>query len=65
MFLAQTSPLFFRTCPEALIAIISNPVNSTVAIAAETLKQAGVYDPRKSVVEHNQIVLHLFLIVKA
>lgn len=37
----------FRHCPEACIAIISNPVNSTVAIAAEVLKSAGVYDPRK------------------
>jgi malate dehydrogenase len=34
-------------CPNAVIAIISNPVNSTVAIAAEVLKQHNVYDPRK------------------
>jgi malate dehydrogenase len=34
-------------CPEAVLAIISNPVNSTVPIAAEILKRAGVYDPRK------------------
>jgi malate dehydrogenase len=34
-------------CPEACLAIISNPVNSTVAIAAEALKKHGVYDPRK------------------
>lgn len=34
-------------CPEACFAIITNPVNSTVPIAAETLKKAGVYDPRK------------------
>ena len=32
------------TCPKALIAIITNPVNTTVAIAAEVLKAAGVYD---------------------
>lgn len=36
-------------CPEAMIAIISNPVNSTVPIAAEVLKQKGVYDPKKLV----------------
>jgi len=36
-----------KYCPEACIAIISNPVNSTVPIAAEALKKAGVYDPRK------------------
>lgn len=32
-----------------LSAIISNPVNSTVPIAAEILKKAGVYNPRKLV----------------
>lgn len=34
-------------CPDAFIHIISNPVNSTVPIAAEVLKQKGVYDPKK------------------
>lgn len=33
--------------PQAILNIISNPVNSTVPIAAETLKKMGVYDPRK------------------
>uniref|UniRef100_A0A1B6JRY2 Malate dehydrogenase n=2 Tax=Homalodisca TaxID=139475 RepID=A0A1B6JRY2_9HEMI len=33
--------------PKALIGIISNPVNSTVPIAAEVLKKAGVYDPNR------------------
>lgn len=28
-------------CPDAWVAIISNPVNSTVPIAAEVFKQAG------------------------
>ncbi|TEB23470.1 malate dehydrogenase [Coprinellus micaceus] len=36
-----------RAAPDACILIISNPVNSTVPIVAETLKKAGVYDPRK------------------
>ena len=36
-----------RYCPTAIIAIISNPVNSTVPIAAEILKREGVYDPRR------------------
>lgn len=36
-----------RACPKACYCIITNPVNSTVPIAAETLKAAGVYDPRK------------------
>lgn len=36
-----------RYCPKAWVAIISNPVNSTVPIAAEVLKKHGAYDPRK------------------
>ena len=35
------------SCPKALIGIITNPVNTTVAIAAEVLKKAGVYDKRR------------------
>ena len=35
------------TCPKALIAIITNPVNTTVAIAAGILKQKGVYNPAR------------------
>lgn len=34
-------------CPKACIGIITNPVNTTVAIAAEVLKQKGVYDKSK------------------
>ncbi|PYI26579.1 malate dehydrogenase [Aspergillus indologenus CBS 114.80] len=33
--------------PKAFILIISNPVNSTVPIAAEVLKAAGVFDPKR------------------
>ena len=33
--------------PRALIGIITNPVNTTVPIAAEVLKQKGVYDSKK------------------
>ncbi|KAF2175525.1 malate dehydrogenase [Zopfia rhizophila CBS 207.26] len=33
--------------PKAFILVISNPVNSTVPIAAEVLKAAGVFDPKK------------------
>ena len=33
-------------CPKAMINMISNPVNSTVPIAAEVLKKRGVYDPK-------------------
>lgn len=36
-----------KACPKAFVAIISNPVNSTVPIAAEVLKQHNAYDPRR------------------
>ncbi|XP_076761396.1 malate dehydrogenase 2 [Xylocopa sonorina] len=36
-----------EVCPKALIAIISNPVNSTVPIASEVLQKAGVFDPNR------------------
>lgn len=36
-----------RVCPQALLAIITNPVNSMVPIAAEVLRKAGVYDARR------------------
>ncbi len=36
-----------RACPNACFAIVTNPVNSTVPIAAEVLKEAGVYNKRK------------------
>lgn len=36
-----------QNCPKALIGIITNPVNTTVAIAAEVLKKAGIYDKKR------------------
>merc|ERR1712061_841634 len=36
-----------EACPEAMIAIISNPVNSTVPIASEMFKKAGKLNPNK------------------
>ncbi|THG05012.1 hypothetical protein TEA_006708 [Camellia sinensis var. sinensis] len=34
-------------CPNAIVNVISNPVNSTVPIAAEVFKKAGTYDPKR------------------
>jgi malate dehydrogenase len=34
-------------CPNAYLLIISNPVNSTVPIAAEVLKAAGCFNPKR------------------
>ncbi|CAD6501693.1 BgTH12-01943, partial [Blumeria graminis f. sp. triticale] len=39
--------LVAEVAPKAYILIISNPVNSTVPIAAEALKSKGVFDPRR------------------
>nr|CDS31859.1 malate dehydrogenase [Hymenolepis microstoma] len=36
-----------KYCPEAMICVITNPVNSTVPIAAEILKKEGVYNPKR------------------
>merc|ERR1712029_231126 len=36
-----------KYCPKAMICVISNPVNSTVPIAAEVLKEAGCFDPKR------------------
>lgn len=36
-----------KYCPKAYVLVISNPVNSTVPIAAEVLKAHGVFDPKK------------------
>lgn len=36
-----------KYCPKAYVLIISNPVNSTVPIAVEVMKEAGVFDPKK------------------
>lgn len=34
-------------CPKALVGVITNPVNTTVAIAAEVFKKAGTYDAKR------------------
>ncbi|KAI3872785.1 hypothetical protein MKX03_018988 [Papaver bracteatum] len=36
-----------KYCPHALVNMISNPVNSTVPIAAEIFKKAGTYDEKR------------------
>lgn len=33
--------------PKAFVLVISNPVNSTVPVAAEVLKAANVFDPKR------------------
>ncbi|KAJ6118719.1 hypothetical protein N7471_013339 [Penicillium samsonianum] len=33
------------TCPQAMCCVVTNPVNSTLPVAAEALKKAGVFDP--------------------
>ena len=36
-----------KCCPNAIVNLISNLVNSTVAIAAEVSKKVGTYDPKR------------------
>ncbi|XP_042429724.1 malate dehydrogenase, mitochondrial-like [Zingiber officinale] len=36
-----------KYCPNAVVNMISNPVNSTVPIASEVFKKAGTYDEKK------------------
>jgi len=36
-----------KYCPDAYVLVISNPVNSTVPIAAEVMKKAGTFNPKK------------------
>eukprot|EP00227_Mantoniella_beaufortii_P013941 CAMPEP_0197586636 /NCGR_PEP_ID=MMETSP1326-20131121/8540_1 /TAXON_ID=1155430 /ORGANISM="Genus nov. species nov., Strain RCC2288" /LENGTH=365 /DNA_ID=CAMNT_0043151281 /DNA_START=141 /DNA_END=1238 /DNA_ORIENTATION=+ len=36
-----------KHCPNAILNVIANPVNSTVPICSEVYKKAGVYDPKK------------------
>jgi len=36
-----------KSCPNAIVNLISNPVNSTVPIAAEVFKRAGTYSPKR------------------
>ncbi|KDO78774.1 hypothetical protein CISIN_1g018265mg [Citrus sinensis] len=36
-----------KCCPKAIVNLISNPVNSTVPIAAEVFKKVGTYDPKR------------------
>ncbi|KAG1674612.1 hypothetical protein FOA52_001861 [Chlamydomonas sp. UWO 241] len=36
-----------KHCPNAILLIITNPVNSTVPICAETLKRMKVFDPKR------------------
>jgi malate dehydrogenase len=36
-----------KHCPDAMVNMISNPVNSTIPIAAEVFKKKGTYDPKK------------------
>jgi len=45
---ADIATAIAKVCPDALVCIISNPVNSTVPIACEILKKHGVFSPKKN-----------------
>lgn len=44
---ANLSRAAAKVCPDAMVAIISNPVNSTVPIASEIFKKAGKYNKNR------------------
>jgi len=44
---ADLATAIAKVCPEALVCIISNPVNSTVPIACEILKKHNVFSPKR------------------
>ncbi|KAK4877882.1 hypothetical protein RN001_010388 [Aquatica leii] len=44
---ASIAEVAAKSCPKAMVAIISNPVNSTVPIFSEVLKKHGAYDPKR------------------
>jgi malate dehydrogenase len=41
----QCPAFISQVCPDAWVAIITNPVNSTVPVAAEVLKAHGRFNP--------------------
>lgn len=49
--------------PDVFVLVISNPVNSTVAIVSEVLKKQGVYDPKRVIGVNtlDQVRAHEFL----
>ncbi|XP_004533385.1 malate dehydrogenase, mitochondrial [Ceratitis capitata] len=53
----QTMPHIAETCPKALIAIVTSPVDSLVPLAAEVLKTKNAYDPNRlfGVTTHNAV----------
>lgn len=36
-----------KCCPNAIVNLISNPVNSIVPLAAEVFRKAGTYNPKR------------------
>jgi malate dehydrogenase len=44
---ANIAKTMAKTSPDAMLLIISNPVNSTVPVAAQTLQQLGLYNPNR------------------
>uniref|UniRef100_A0A3Q3K8Z8 Malate dehydrogenase n=1 Tax=Monopterus albus TaxID=43700 RepID=A0A3Q3K8Z8_MONAL len=44
---ATLSDACARNCPEAMVLVIANPVNSTIPITSEVMKKRGVYNPNR------------------
>ncbi|KAJ7309016.1 hypothetical protein JRQ81_008301 [Phrynocephalus forsythii] len=48
-----------KNCPEAMICIIANPVNSTIPITSEIFKKHGVYNPNRTTLDNRTFVAEL------
>uniref|UniRef100_A0A1I8JFN5 Malate dehydrogenase, mitochondrial n=1 Tax=Macrostomum lignano TaxID=282301 RepID=A0A1I8JFN5_9PLAT len=44
---AELTSAVARHCPEALLCLLTSPLNSSVPLAAEVLRRYGVYNPRR------------------
>lgn len=51
-----------KNCPKAFVLVISNPVNSTVPIFAETFKKAGTFDPARWVLLAEHLTTHVLCV---
>ncbi|CAK9812356.1 Malate dehydrogenase, mitochondrial [Anthophora plagiata] len=45
--LSDLLPNIIQFCPQAMVAVVMNPINSLIPLAMEMYKKAGVYEPNR------------------
>ncbi|XP_017788706.1 PREDICTED: probable malate dehydrogenase, mitochondrial [Habropoda laboriosa] len=45
--LSDLLPNIIKFCPQAMVAVVMNPINSLIPLAMEMYKKAGVYEPNR------------------